>query len=67
MYVLHYKQQFCLIFHCVHVSITLEGETKSAIITSFPLWSEDFFLSSSVRLQKLNSAARYKTVKVSSM
>lgn len=68
MYVLHYKQQFCLIFHRVHVSNTLEGEEKKKChYHKLPLWSEDIFPFSSVGLQELNTAARYKTVKVSSM
>lgn len=76
MYALHYKQHLCLnwsiIFHCVHIYNTLEGEEKSAIIKLFPLWSEEGgqlppfrvkgskFQPPTASPEKLNSAVLYK-------
>lgn len=79
MYVLHYKQHFCLKwsnnFHCVHIYNTLEGEEKSAKCSPFgvnkdvcPFQSKGKrFFNPPASPKKLNSAVLYKNVKASSM
>lgn len=64
MYVLHYKQHFCLnwsnIFHCVHTYNTLEGEEKVPLSNAPPLEKIRAFAPFGVKVKVLSTDCKSK-------